>query len=144
MITALGLEPLTPEEEARHARGIEKIRRKLFCKHSSADFFIVQGSERIFAASAEASWNAACGSYRVFRFGGLSYDFDCGSAAGLCRFSVRHFDADNFIFWISVPQGHTQSCISIAFRHLDEVPYAYVQSCRRANLAPQYAGRANK
>lgn len=136
----MGLEPLTPEEEARHARGIEKIRTKLFCKHSSADYFVVQGSERIFAASAETCWNAACGSYRVFRFGGLSYDIDCGGSAGLYTFSVRHFHADNFIFWLAAPQGHTLSCISVAFRHLDEIPYAYVLSCRRAKLSPLYVG----
>ena len=140
----MGLEPLTPEEEARHARGIEKIRTKLFCRHPAADYFIVQGSERIFRASAETCWNAACGSYRNFRFGGLSYDIDCGSPAGLYTFSVRHFDADNFIFWLSAPQGHTLSCISIAFRHLDEIPYAYVHSCRRAHHAPTYIGLRGK
>lgn len=140
----MGLEPLTPEEEARHARGIEKIRTKLFCKHPPTDYFIVPGSERIFAASAETCWNAACGSYRVFRFGGLSYDIDCGGSAGIYTFSVRHFDADNFIFWLSAPQGHTLSCLSIAFRDLDEIPHAYVRSCRRAHLAPTYVGLSGK
>ena len=134
------LEPLTAEEETRHARGIQKIRAKLFSRHPAADYFIVQGSERIFRASAETCWNAACGSYRVFRFGGLSYDIDCGGSAGLYTFSVRHLDADNFIFWISAPQGHTLSCISIAFRVLDEIPYAYVKSCSRANRSPSYVG----
>ena len=140
----MGLEPLTPEEEARHARGIEKIRAKLFNKHSPADYFIVQGTERILGASAESCWNAACGSYRVFRFGGLSYDIDCGGSAGHYTLSVRHFDADNFIFWLGAPPGHTLSCINIAFRELDELPYAYVQSCRRANLAPVYVGMRNE
>ena len=136
----MGLEPLTPEEEARHARGIEKVRTKLFHKHAPADYFIVQGSERILRASAESCWNAACGSYRVFRFGGLSYRFDGGGSAGLHTFSARHLNADNFIFWLSAPQGHTLSCIDIAFRELDERPYTYVQSCRRANLGPVYIG----
>jgi hypothetical protein len=136
----LGLESLTPEEEARHARGIEKIRTKLFCRHPASDYFIVQGSERVFSASAESCWNAECGSYRVFRFGGLSYDIDCCGSAGLYTFSVRHFDAANFIFWLSAPQGHTLSCLSIAFRDLDEIPHAYVSSCRRAHLAPTYVG----
>ena len=140
----MGLEPLTPEEEARHARGIEKVRAKLFYKHAPADYFIVQGSERIFSATAELCWNAACGSYRVLRFGGLSYDIDCGGSAGLHTFSVRHVDADNFIFWIGAPQGHTLSCINVAFRELHELPYIYVRSCRRANLAPGYIGLAKK
>ena len=140
----MGLEPLTPEEEARHKRGIEKIRAKLFSKHQAADYFIVQGSERVFSASAETCWNAACGSYRVFRFGGLSYDIDCGGSAGLYTFNLRHFDADNFIFWLSAPQGHTLSCISTPFRHLDDIPYAYVHSCRRAHLAPTYIGLRGK
>jgi hypothetical protein len=136
----LGLEPLTPEEEARHARGLEKIRAKLFRTHPPSAYFIVDGSERILTASAESCWNAACGSYRVFRFGGLSYDIDCGGSVGPYNFSVRHLDADRFIFWIGAPQGHTLSCISIAFRDLDEIPYGYVQSCRRANLAPVFVG----
>jgi len=140
----VGLEPLTPEEEARHARGIEKLRRKLFCKHPAAAYFIVPGSERIFAASAETCWNAACGSYRVFRFGGLSYGIDCSDSSGLYTFSLRHSDADKFIFWVSAPQGHTLSCISIAFRDLDEIPHAYVISCRRAHLAPTYEGLVDK
>jgi hypothetical protein len=140
----LGLEPLTPEEEARHAKGIEKIRAKLFCRHPPPDYFIVPGSQRIFAASAETCWNAACGSYRVFRSGGLSYDIDCGGSAGLYTFSVRHFDAANFIFWLTAPQGHTLSCISVAFKHLHELPYAYVLSCRRANQSPLYVGMTEK
>ena len=101
-------------------------------------------SERIFAASAETCWNAACGSYRVFRFGGLSYDIDCGGSAGLFTFNIRHFDAANFIFWLTAPQGHTLSCINIAFRDLDEIPYTYVTSCRRANRSPLYIGMTNK
>jgi hypothetical protein len=143
-ISSLGLEPLTPEEEARHARGIEKIRTKLFRKHAAADYFIVQGSERIFSASAETCWNAACESYRVFRFGGLSYDTDCGGSAGLYSFSVRHVDAANFVFWLTAPQGHTLSCISVTFGNLDEIPYAYVLSCRRANLSPLYVGMKDR
>lgn len=136
----MGLEPLTTEEEARHARGIDKIRAKLFQKHAPPDYFIVPGSERILSASAESCWNAACGSFRVFRFGGLSYDIECGGSAGLHTLNVRHFAVDNFIFWLGAPQGHTLSCINIAFRDLDAVPYAYVQSCRRANLLPVYVG----
>lgn len=139
-MAALGLEALTPEEEARHARGVEKIRRKLFHKHAPADYFIVPGSERILSASAESCWNAACGSYRVFRFGGLSYSFNGGGSAGLYTFSARHFNADDFIFWLGAPQGHTLSCTNVAFRDLHELPYAYVQSCRRANLTPVYVG----
>lgn len=116
------------------------MRAKLFHAHAPADYYIVQDSERILLASAESCWNAACGNYRMFRFGGLSYDFDCGGSAGRYTFSVRHCTADNFIFWLGAPQGHTLSCINISFRDLHEVPYAYVQSCRRANLSPVYIG----
>lgn len=138
------LEPLTPEEEKRHARGIEKIRRQLFSRHSPADYFVLRGSERILSASAESCWNAACGSYRAFRFGGISYQFDCAGAAGPYTFSVRHIDATDFIFWLGAPQGHTFSCLTIAFGELDELPYAYVQSCRRAILAPTYVGMTKR
>lgn len=138
------MEPLTPEEEARHARGIEKIRKKLFSKHSPAEYLIAEGSERVLRASAESCWNAACGDYRVFRFGGLSYDFDGGGSAGRYTFSICHLSATTFIFWLGAPQGHTLSCISITFRNLDELPYAYVQSCRRANLSPMYVGMTDK
>lgn len=128
----MGLEPPTPEEEARHARGIEKIRKKLFSKHSPVDYFVAQGSERILHASAESCWNAACGDYRVLRFGGPSNDIDCGGLAGPYTFSVCHFHTDTFIFFLGAPQGHTLCCLNVAFRHLDEVPYTYVLSCRRA------------
>ena len=143
-LAALVLEPLTPEEEARHARGIEKIRKKLFSRHSPEDYFIAPGSERILRASAESCWNAACGDYRVFRFGGLSYEFDCGGSVARYTFSLCHFNTDTFIFWLSAPQGHTLSCISIAFKQLDELPYAYVVSCRRANQSPLYVGMTDK
>jgi hypothetical protein len=136
----LVLEPLTADEEARHARGIEKMRRKLFRIHQPADYFIVQGSERILSAPAELCWNAACGSYRTLRFGGISYDVDCGGSAGLHTFTVRHLDSAAFVFWLGAPQGHTVSCIRISFQDMDEVPYAYVHSCRRVTLAPTYVG----
>ena len=67
------LEPLTPEERARHDRGIERIRRRLFRCYQPTDYFIVPNSERVIAASAESCWNAACGSYRVVRVGGLGF-----------------------------------------------------------------------
>jgi hypothetical protein len=92
------LEPLTPEEVARHERGIERLRRRLFRKYQPTDYFIVPSSEQVLAASAESRWNAACGSYRVFTFGGLAYSVDCCDPAGLCAFRVSHFDADVFIY----------------------------------------------
>jgi hypothetical protein len=138
------MEPLTPAEEARHARAIQKIRGRLFHRYPPAGYFIVTGSERILSASAESCWNAACGTYRVFRFGGLAYEIDCADHAGLYSFSVSHFAADTFTFWLSAPQGHTLSCINIAFRDLDELPHAYVRSCRCANLAPVYVGLKDK
>ena len=138
------LEPLTAEEEVRHRRGIEKIRRRLFRRYSPADYFIVTGSERILSAYAQSCWNAACGTYRVFRFGGLTYDIDCADRGGLNKFSITHLDADAFIFWLSAPQGHTISCLNIRFSDLSEIPHAYVQSCRRANVAPAYVGQTDK
>ena len=134
---------LTAEEEDRHRRGIAKIRRRLFRSYSPAEHFIVTGSERILSASAESCWNAACGTYRIFRFGGLTYEIDCADRAGLNKFSVTHLDADTFIFWVSGPQGHTISCLNVRFQDLNEVPHAYVHSCRRANLAPAYLGKKN-
>lgn len=142
--SARGHGALTPEERARHMKGIEKMRRRLFCRYPPADYFIVNGSERILSASAESCWNTACGTYRVFRFGGLAYDIDYADHAGPYRFSVSHFDADTFIFWLGAPQGHTLSCLNIAFRDLHELPYAYVRSCRCANLAPVYVSLKDK
>lgn len=78
------------------------MRAMLFQRHELAEYFIVQDSERI---SAESCWNAACGTYLVFRFGGLSYDFECGGSAGLCRFSVCHLDEDKFLSWLARRKG---------------------------------------
>lgn len=129
-----------PEERARHEKGIEKIRHRLFRRYQPSEYFIVPGSERVIAASAESCWNAACGSYRVFHFGGLSYVADCRDKDGLTKFSVSHTDADRFSFWLTGARGHTEASLMIRFRELDEVVYQYVCSCRRANIAPTYVG----
>ena len=55
---------------------IAKIRRQLFRRYQPSGYFIIPNSELV-AASAENCGNAACGSYRVLRFGGLSYVVDC-------------------------------------------------------------------
>jgi hypothetical protein len=135
------LEPLTPEEQARHARGIDRIRARLFRRYQPCDYFIVPNSERVIAASAEACWNAACGSYRVFRFGGLSYLIDCCDKAGASKLTISHVHADRFDFWLTAAQGHTVTSTSVRFRELDDAVNACVCSYRRTNLSPVYVGR---
>ena len=136
------LEPLTPEEQARHERGIERIRRRLFRRYQPADYFIVANSEQVLAGSAESCWNAACGDYRVFRVGGLSYAVDCRDADGPSRFTVLHVDTDRFGFWIAAARGHTMVSLLARFRELDQIVYAHVCSFRRSNIAPAYTGKA--
>jgi hypothetical protein len=128
------LESLTPEERALHKRGIDRIRRQLFRRFQQADYFIVPHSERIIAASAEGCWNAACGDYRVFRFGGLSYDVECRDQYGLSRFSVSHDVADRFNFWLTAARGHTMTALIVRFRELDEIVHEHVCSYRRMNM----------
>lgn len=138
------LEPLTPEERARHDRGIERIRRRLFRCYQPTDYFIVPNSERVIAASAESCWNAACGSYRVVRVGGLSYAADCCDKDGLSRFSVSHFEGHRFNFWLTGARGHTVASLVVHFRKLDEIVYERLCSFRRASTAPTYAGKKPK
>lgn len=135
------LEPLTPEEWARHERGIEKIRRRLFRRYRPSDYFIIPNSEHVIAASAESCWNAACGPYRVLRFGGITYVVDCLDPAGLCKFSVSHVDADRFHFWLIAAKQHTVSSIAVRFGELDDAAYSRVCSYRRANVSLEYPGR---
>lgn len=129
------LEPLTPEERALHEKGIERIRRRLFARYRPSDYFIVPESQTIIAASAEGCWNAACGSYRVFRFGGLSFVVDCRDLDGLSRFSVSHIEADRFSFWLMGARGHTLTSLVVRFRDLDEVVHEHLGSYLRSNLA---------
>jgi hypothetical protein len=129
------LEPLTPEERARHERGIERIRRRLFRRYKSEDYFIVPNSERVIHAVAESCWNAACGSYRVFRLGGLSYAVDCRDMHGPGTFTLSHVDSDRFAFWIAAARGHTVSSVTIRFRELDEIVHEYLCSFERSNVA---------
>jgi hypothetical protein len=135
------LDPLTPEEESRHREAIDKLRGRLFRKYSQGEWHIVPASERILSAYAECRWNAACGNYRMVRLGGLSYFVDCADRAGLSQVAVSHDDADRFNFWLSAAKGHTINAFTIRFRALDEIPHRYVQSYRRANLAPTYVGQ---
>lgn len=128
------LEPLTPEERARHEKGIERIRRRLFRRYLPSDYFIIPNSEEVIAACAESCWNAACGSYRVFRVGGLSFAAD-GGAEGQCRFSVSHMDTNRFSFWMIGARGHTITSLIVPFRDLDEMVYATLCAYRRANIA---------
>jgi hypothetical protein len=134
------LEPLTPEEQARHEKGIERVRGRLFRRYQPSDYFIIPNSERVIAASAESCWNAACGRYRVFHFGGLSYLVDGGDKAGVSKLTISRVDSDGFDFWLSAAQGHTVTSVRVRFRELDEVIHAYVCSYWRANLSPVYVG----
>jgi hypothetical protein len=137
------LEHLTPAEQARHERGIERIRRRLFRRYRPDDYFIVPNSEQVLAGSAESCWNAACGEYRVFRVGGLSYAVDCQDSEGMSRLAVLHADADRFSFWVTAARGHTMVSLTVRFRELDEIVYAYVCSFRRSNTEPAYTGKAD-
>ena len=128
------LVPLTPEEQARHQRGIEKIRRQLFRRYTPADYFIVPGSESVLNASAEACWNAACGSYRVFRFGGLRYRVDCANEHGPMLTSITHVEANQFLLWIGTARSVTVNCVPVRFHDLDEEMHSRIVSCRRVNM----------
>ena len=110
-----------------------KIRRRLFSRYQPNDYFIIPNSEPVIAASSEGCWNAACGSYRVFSFGGLSFTADCRAKDGLCRFSVSHIEVDRFSFWLSGARGHTITSLVVRFRDLDQIAYECLQSYRRAN-----------
>lgn len=129
------LKPLTPEERALHEKGIEKVRRCLFARYRPTDYFIVPESETIIAASAEGCWNAACGSYRVFRFGGLSFVVNCRAVDGLSRFSVSHVETDRFSFWLMGARGHTLTSLVVRFCDLDEIVHEHLCSYQRSNLA---------
>jgi hypothetical protein len=138
------LERLTLEELARHEKGIERIRRRLFRRYRPVDYLIVPNSERVIAASAESCWNAACGDYRVLRVGGLSYAVDCGDEAGLSRFSISHMDGHEFNFWLTAARGHTLTSLVVSFRELDENVYANVRSFWRSNVMRQQTVRGER
>lgn len=135
---------LTDEERARHERAVAKMRQCLFLKHSAEEYRIMPDSERVLAAYAEECWNAACGTYRLVHLGGLEYRVDCSDPAGASRFAVSHSGADQFSFWLSAAKGHTVSAMTVHFRELDEVPFRYVSSLRRSNVAPVCTGRPQR
>jgi hypothetical protein len=135
---------LTEEDRAHHERAIAKIRRRLFRTHTAEDYGIVPDSERVFAAYAEQCWNAACGTYRRVHLGGLAYHVDCADPAGASTFALSHGEADQFNFWLSSAKGHTLSALTVRFRELDEIPFQYVSSLYRANVAPLYVGRTQR
>jgi hypothetical protein len=127
------LVPATPEELALHRAAIDRIRKRLFSKHSTADYWISDGSEKIHPPSAQLRWNAACGEYREFTLGGLSYAVDCLDRHGLTQFTVRHQQNQEFAFWMENGKGNATCSLVVPFRVLDEVVFRYVVSCRRAN-----------
>jgi hypothetical protein len=131
------LVPVTPDEIARHVAAINRLRRRLFLKHSSADYHIVDGSEWILPPSAQTLWNAACGEYRELTIGGLRYSVDCLDRDGPARFTVSHERALEFAFWMQTGRGNTLFSLVVPFRALDELVYRYVTSFRRTNEAVQ-------
>jgi hypothetical protein len=135
---------LTEEDRARHERAIAKMRQRLFRRHAAEDYRIAPDSERVIAAHAEECWNAACGTYRLVRLGGLAYRVDCADPAGASRFAISHSEADQFNFWLSSVKGYTLSALTVRFRDLDEIPFRYVSSAYRANVAPLYVGRTQR
>jgi hypothetical protein len=135
---------LTEDDRAQHERAIARIRRRLFRTRAAGEYRIVPDSERVFAAYAEQCWNAACGAYRLVHLGGLAYHVDCADPAGASTFALSHGEADHFTFWLSSAKGHTLSALTVRFRELDEIPFRYVSSLYRANIAPLYVGRAQR
>jgi hypothetical protein len=138
------LEALTSIEQARHLEAIDRLRRQLFCRHSPAECFIVPSSEHLIAPYAERRWNAACGNYRAVHWGGLSYSVDCADPAGHSKFAVSHDESDRFTFWLSAAKGHTINAMVVRFGALDEIPFSYVSSYRRANVKPIHVGQRRR
>jgi hypothetical protein len=128
--------PVTPVEIARHQAAIDRIRARLFRKHTPAEYCILDGSEQILLPSAQIRWNAGCGEYRELTIGGLRYTVDCLDRYGLSTFTVIHQHALEFAFWIQTGRGNTACSLLVQFRKLDDVVFSYVASFRRVNEQP--------
>lgn len=130
---------LSPEDITRHQAAIDRIRSRLFRKHSPADYCIIDGSEEILPPSSQTRWNAACGEYRELTIGGLRYTVDCLDRDGLSTFTVLHQHAFEFAVWIQTGRGNTVCSLLVPFRRLDDVVFSYIASFRRVNAAAQPA-----
>lgn len=135
---------LTDEERARHKRAVAKMRQCLFLKHSAQEYRIMPDSERVLAAYAEGVLERGMRDISTRASRGLEYHVDCADPAGASRFAVSHSGGDQFSFWLSAAKGHTLCALTVHFRDLDEVPFRYVASLRRSNVAPVYTGRPQR
>ncbi len=129
---------LTEGELRKHEKALAKLRGRLFRRYAPADYFILEGSERIIAAHAEDRWNAACGAYRVLHLGGLTYALDCGDPRGPAELGFCHVEKDVFSLWICRAQGHTAHSSKVRFEALDERAHDLVCSFRNSIVRPVY------
>lgn len=120
------IDALTPEEVVRHRRAIEKIKRKLFARHTPDDFGIVPGSEEVLSATAEQLWCASIGEYRRVTLGGLRFTIAIGSSH--FEMTVSHFEHDVFTLHIASERGHTELASRVRFDAVDRIAWAYVHN----------------
>ncbi|HTE40656.1 MAG TPA: hypothetical protein VK629_07495 [Steroidobacteraceae bacterium] len=132
------LEPLTPEEVIRHHKAIDKIRQRLFRRFKPADYFIIDGSESIIMASADGKWCPERGSYRVFSFGGIEYQFDAACKEGPASFSIRHEKGAQFWFSLSSDRKETVKNLPLTFDWLDVSIHRMVNDYRGSQVNPKY------
>lgn len=124
------LDSLTPDEIALHTRAIEKIRRKLFARHSREEYGIVPGSEEVLAATAEKRWCAGVGTYRRITWGGLR--FWIVTKAESYELTISHFERDIFSVHIADERGHTEVESRARLPMLDSTTWKHVTALRRA------------
>lgn len=110
---------LTPEEVSKHKRAIEKIKRKLFARHTPTEYGIVPGSEEIIGATAEERWCASIGEYRKLTLGGVRFTLQIGSS----RYSmtVLHVERDVLSLHVSSERGYTELVVSRGVRATREI-----------------------
>ena len=122
---------LTPGEVSKHKRAIEKIKRKLFARHTPTDYGIVPGSEEIIGATSEERWCASIGEYRKLTLGGVRFTLQIGSS----RYSmtVSHVERDVFSLHVSSERGHTELSRLVAYERLADMPWEYIRHRQGAN-----------
>lgn len=117
---------LTLDESARHKRAIEKVKRKLFARHTPDDYGIVPGSEEILSATAEQRWCASVGEYRRITWGGLRFAIAIGSSR--FEMTISHFERDVFTVHVATELGHTELAARVEFDALDRIAWSYIQN----------------
>jgi hypothetical protein len=127
------IDALTPGELATHERAIVKIRQKLFARHTSEEYGIVDGSEEVMPACAQNRWNAGVGNYRLITCGGLRFDFS--GPRSRFTLTVMHFERDVFTVHISNGKGHTEMVDHAKFDSLDQFVWKHVENCRRRDAS---------